>query len=194
MTRRPVLIRAAVALAAVAAAPFLGIGAAQAQHITVTDSTGDVRSFGDPSPDPTITNGDFEWVRYNHRLHRVVVHAKYVDLARPATSNSGLYFASRMRTNEQIYRVTATFADGSMPAGETVVASRRRVVRCDTNHEIDYALNTIHVSIPRSCLSGPRWVRFTSVHLTFDRQDETYDHPHDDGAEPSAWTSKVYRG
>ena len=101
MTRRPVLIRVAVGLAAAAAAPFLGIGAAQAQHITVTDSTGDVRSFDDPSPDPTISNGDFEWVRYNHRLHRVVVHAKYVDLARPATSNSGLYFASRMRTNEQ---------------------------------------------------------------------------------------------
>ncbi len=188
------LRRSAVAVLACAAAPFLGVGAAEAAQITVVDATGDVRVYdgsGRPQVDPTVTNGDFARVNYDHRLHKVVLHAEYVDLRRPG-SGEVLGFATRMRTNEQVYRVAYTFADGGAPRGEVFLEGRRRSVRCDVGHRIDYEANTITMGVPRSCISRPNWIRFTSAHFAFDGNTETFDHPHDDGPEPSAWSSRVY--
>jgi len=190
------LRRTTAALLAIAASPFVGVGAASAAEITVVDSVGDVRMYdggpGGYEVAPEVTNGDFASVTYRHRLHRVVLRAEYVDLVEPQSSpdDGSFVFASRMRTNEDVYRVAYTAADASAPEGQSILFSRRDQVRCDVGQQIDYEANWIKVSIPRSCLSRPSWVRFTSYHGTFGGA-ETYDQPHDDGAEPTAWTSKV---
>lgn len=191
-TRRRV---AAATVLACAVAPFVGIAPAQAAEITVTDATGDVRNANNGNPTPAVNNGDFTQVTYNHRRARVVITGDYVDLEQPTGGEEGtaLVFATRMRTNEDVYRVSYTFADSSSPEGETELEGRRGRVRCDVGHNIDYLTNSIRVSIPRSCLSLPTWIRFTSAHLTFDRNRATIDNPHDDGGDPTAWTSKVFR-
>jgi hypothetical protein len=193
-TRRRV---AAATVLACAVAPFVGIAPARAAEITVTDATGDVRNANNGNPTPTVNNGDFTQVTYNHRRARVVITGDYVDLEQPRSTPQGedtsLFFATRMRTDEDVYRVAFTGADSSEPGGETELFGRRgRRVRCDVEHNIDYLSNSIRVSIPRSCLSRPNWIRFTSIHLTFDRNRATVDNPHDDGADPTAWTSKVF--
>ena len=183
--------RAIVALVTCALAPFVGVSSAEAAEITVTDSTGDVREGGDGRLAPRVSNGDITNVSYDHRAARVVIRAEYVELLRPRR-NSELTFASRMRTNEGAYRVAFTFADAGEPQGETYFGNRRREVRCNIDERIDYFGNAIQVEIPRTCLSRPRWIRFTSYHATLTENRETFDNPHDDGVFPSAWTSKVF--
>jgi hypothetical protein len=97
-----------------------------------------------------------------------------------------------MRTNEGAYRVAFTSADAGEPQGVTYLSARRREVRCNVDERIDYFGNAIQVRIPRTCLSRPRWIRFTSYHATFTENRDTFDNPHDDGTIPSAWTSKVF--
>jgi hypothetical protein len=181
--------RAIVALVTCAVAPFVGVSSAEAAKITVTDSTGDVR-VDDGRRAPGVSNGDFTNVSYDHRAARVVIRAEYVELLRPR--DSGLVFASRMRTNEGAYRVAFTIADAGEPQGVTLFGNRRREVRCNIDERIDYFGNAIQVEIPRTCLSRPQWIRFTSYHATFTENRVTFDNPHDDGADPTAWTSKVF--
>lgn len=184
--------RAIVALVTCTLAPFVGVSSAEAAEITVTDSTGDVREGGDGRLAPRVSNGDITNVSYDHRAARVVIRAEYVELLRPQSNNSILEFASRMRTNEGAYRVAFTTADGGEPQGVSLFINRRREVRCNIDERIDYFGNAIQVKIPRTCLSRPRWIRFTSYHATVTENRETFDNPHDDGAFPSAWTSKVF--
>jgi hypothetical protein len=203
LTRYSALLRRPVAvLLAAAVSPFIGVAAAQAGEITVVDSIGDVRRYdnqtGRPRLAPEVTNGDFTRVTYNHRLHRVVLKAEYVDLLEPQAPRRNDYsllaFATRMRTNEGAYRVAYTIGDSDLPEGMSLVTKRRGATRCDgLSHRIDYEANTIKMSVPRSCLGGPRWVRFTSAHFAYDGRAETSDQPHDNGVVPTAWTSKVHR-
>ena len=183
--------RAIVALVTCALAPFVGVSSAEAAEITVADSTGDVREGDDGRLAPRVSNGDITNVSYDHRAARVVIRAEYVELLRPR-GDSGLFFASRMRTNEGAYRVAFTSADAGEPQGVTYLSARRREVRCNVDERIDYFGNAIQVRIPRTCLSRPRWIRFTSYHATFTENRDTFDNPHDDGTIPSAWTSKVF--
>ncbi len=192
-----------IVLLACVVSPLVGVTAAQAAEITVVDSTGDVHRIdyngtGRPVRAPEVTNGDFTKVTYRHLRHRVAIHAEYVDLVAPQAGSGGgddssMVFATRMRTNERAYRIGFTIADPSVPGGDAFLAKRRGLVRCDVAHRIDYEANTITMSIPRRCLSGPRWVRFTSAHAAYDGNIETTDHPHDNGLVPTAWTSKVRR-
>ena len=183
--------RTIVALVTCALAPFVGVSSAEAAEITVADSTGDVRE-GEGRLAPRVSNGDITNVSYDHRAARVVIRAEYVELLRPQSNNSTLIFATRMRTNEGAYRVAFTVADAGDPQGATFFGNRRAEVRCNIDERIDYFGNAIQVRIPRTCLSRPRWIRFTSYHATETADRETYDNPHDDGVFPSAWTSKVF--
>jgi hypothetical protein len=182
--------RTIVALVTCALAPFVGVSSAEAAEITVTDSTGDVRE-GEGRLAPRVSNGDITNVSYDHRAARVVIRAEYVELLRPQSNNSTLVFATRMRTNEGAYRVAFTDADAGEPQGATFLTNRRGEVRCNVDERIDYFGNAIQVRIPRTCLSRPQWIRFTSFHATETADRVTYDHPHDDGPDPTAWTSRV---
>lgn len=183
--------RTIVALVTCALAPFVGVSSAEAAEITVADSTGDVRE-GEGRLAPRVSNGDITSVSYDHRAARVVIRAEYVELLRPQSNNSTLIFASRMRTNEGAYRVAFTAADAGEPQGATFLTNRRGEVRCNVDVRIDYFGNAIQVRIPRTCLSRPQWIRFTSFHATETEDRVTFDQPHDDGPEPSAWTSRVF--
>jgi hypothetical protein len=139
-----------------------------------------------------VSNGDITNVSYDHRAGRVVIRAEYVELLKPQSNNSGLFFVSRMRTNEGAYRVVSTIATGGDLQGKTYFYNRRKEVLCNTDERLDYFGNAIQVEIPRTCLSRPRWIRFTSYHYTSTEKSATVDNPHDDGDFPSAWTSKVF--
>ncbi len=125
------------------------------------DQAGDVSVFtlsgttGDPAP--TQVNGDVVRSRMWHSRTRVGVRVVFKDLQRVGAVR-GDYV--RLVTNEGVKR------DVSVEAGPGNWVGRAELdrpngdrVRCSVAHTTDYSANVVTISLPRTCLSSPRWVR-----------------------------------
>jgi hypothetical protein len=84
------------------------------------------------------------------------------------------------------------------PGGQHVFEKRdRRTARCrGITHTVDYARETISVSVPRSCLGNPRWVQVTPGAVGMTPAGDVYvDNGYDSTSnEPTRWSAKVKRG
>ncbi len=66
----------------------------------------------------------------------------------------------RVVTNEGITRDVNVYAAPKHWRGEAeMTRPNGKTVPCDIRHSIDYDLDVVTVSFPRSCVSSPRWVR-----------------------------------
>ena len=151
-------------------------GTAAAQTLTDIDQRGDVQSFTmeseEPTPAPTVANGDVLRTVFNHAEQRVSVRVAYADLRRVGQFRSD---SVRVVTNEGVRREVSAFAGPGMWRGQAdMVRPSGRPVDCDVAHKIDYDRNVVTISFPRGCVSNPRWVRLGMGAVWMDGSSKAY--------------------
>lgn len=162
------LLRPALVAAAAAALTIVPVTAATAQTYRHADTTQDLRSVDlSPSSDftftpaPDATEPDVKSIQISHGARRVNVALRFVDLTKAATAAA---YEVEVRTNERLLRVVDVEAGPGSWRGQQSFSSPRRNLRCKgLSHSIDYDKNVVAVSIPRSCLSRPRWVKVAAM-------------------------------
>jgi hypothetical protein len=201
-----VLVRTSLVTAAAAALAIVPLTAANAQTWRHTDATGDVQSVaGDadtPTPAPDAVDPDATSVRVSHGPRKVTVRTQFQDLAK--ASDSFYAFLLQVRTNERVHRQLEVDAGPGMWHGQVTFSSPRKVLHCrGLARSIDYTANTVTVTIPRSCLSNPRWVQVGDAAVKFtglDATDVTAGTGYvDDAGSPDvgnniAWSPRIHRG
>ena len=178
--------------------------AASAASLTIDDATGDTHlGKYDESTDTTTyepagsqVNADLDRVVVKHTARVVRAKATYVDLKR--SSDNAIMYMLRLRTNEGLKRdvLVETFMSGKRgsvmfgkPNGDDA--------KCrGLDHVIDYAADSITITVPRRCLSGPRYVEaFTAAAALSDQGDQYIDHGHmAEMKEKVVWSEKVRKG
>lgn len=167
LVRAAVLVTAALAVALTPTSAF-------ANRYTHTDATGDVLSAPATSSDiPTTkeqarTNGDVSWSTVAHKRHRVVMKMQFRDIAWNDETNAYLFV---IKTRSMKRFVTVVAADGIRGGKAIMTKPSGKHVSCRMSRTIDYTANTVTLSVPRSCIGKPRWVRvgmasvfFTGIH------------------------------
>ena len=196
------LFRAALVTSAFAAV-LLPV-AASAASLTIDDATGDTyKARYDESTDTATyepagsqVNVDLDRVRVKHTTRTVRATATYADLKR--TSDNAIMYLLQVRTNEGLKRelMVDTFMSGKN-GSVTFGKPNGDEVRCrGLNHVIDYAADTITVTVPRRCLSMPRYVEAFTLAAAISGEGEQYiDHGHMDAMkEKVVWSDKVRKG
>ncbi len=159
--------RAIVLVVAVAATPFIAATSAAAQEVTVVDSKRDVWIYDEQSFDPTrapdVTEGDIVASRIQHRLRKVIIDTEYRELTPGGRHISQVIMQSDGRRFHYILlRVGPRNPDGQVKVFDEETES---LVECEASARIDYEANTTRVTVPRSCLRFPDWIRLLGVHV-----------------------------
>lgn len=145
-----------------------------------TDVSGDVEKVtfnGDEvgaEAVPDRTNGDIVGIRVSVLPRAVKIRTRYRDLARV-----GRFQHVTLLDSPKGKRVVTIAANQANWRGKVTVRNLRGdEVRCAVSRTISYPDNTLSVSVPRSCLDNPNWVRVAQGTLTFYGQnlwiDEAY--------------------
>jgi hypothetical protein len=161
-TRFSLPIRALVAATAVAAS-LLAPATAHAGSLTIGDGTGDswqeeitngkVTGF---VPAGSAVNADIVAVKVKHAHRRVVVKTTFLDLSSKA---EGVVTQTKIKTNEGKHYRLVLAKDGDRRGSTGYLAGRR----CGGIHEkVSFAKNIVKISVPRRCLSAPRWIKVVS--------------------------------
>jgi hypothetical protein len=194
------LLRAA--LVGTVVALVVPAGAASAATLSIGDATGDtfLGQYDEASDTTTYEpagsqgNVDLEKVVVKHTAKAVVAKATYTDLAR---SGHQFMYALRLRTNEGVKRdVNVDTLFSGWKGNVTLSKANGSEVRCrGLSHAIDYAADTVTVSVPRRCLSAPRWVQAFTAAIGFSETGDFYiDHGHRaDMVEKVTWSPRIRR-
>lgn len=201
MNTLPRTRRLAVACLALVAAPFVSMGVAHAQNVSLVDGRGDMWRLDESQSTETLTaapqhvNGDVRRVTVRHRTHALLVRARFVDLRR---SGEAVGLGGDIRTNEGLRRSFSVF--GVRHHWRALVELDRRngdAVDCAITSSIDYAVDVIEVRIPRSCLDDPRWVQLQigGIHIAGGDVGGFYiDDAQTDRANTKSWTPRLRVG
>jgi hypothetical protein len=188
---------AGCAAAAAAASAVLAMTAAPAlaDARTAPDGTGDVWSLMDGTQLGERVNVDLVQTRFTHDAHRISVKASYTDLVR---NTDTIEFAMLMKRPDG-KKFVAVFMAGADDRNGAVQLQRYNgnQVKCaGRSKSIDYAGNEVSISIPRSCVGKPRWIKYEAAAVAFDQAggDAYIDDAGSDGAEPSAWSGRLAKG
>lgn len=162
------LIRSALVAATAAALTVVPVTAATAQTYRHTDTTQDLQSVDLSSssdftfaPAPDATEPDVKSIQITHGARRVNVAMRFVDLTKAATA---AVYEAEVRTNERLLRVVDVEAGPGEWRGRQSFSGPLATPRCKgLSHSIDYDKNVVAFSIPRSCLSKPRWVKVAAM-------------------------------
>lgn len=157
------LIRPALVAATTAALTLLPLGVAQAQTYRHSDPQGDVMSqpadstTTDMTPAPDAKDPDVTRLTIAHRARQVTVRLRLRDLARTGQAEGVMVY---LRTNEHVRREVDVFAGPGAWRGQVDFSSPHRSLSCKgLTHHLDYDQNVVTVTVPRACLSRPRWVQ-----------------------------------
>jgi hypothetical protein len=199
LTRTAAVIGAFLVSAALAATPPAVAGDEPLTKVVLRDGTGDVWR---------MTLGSADKVRRPAAdVKRAVV--RHV----PATVRVRMRFADLRRAGSQSYQVTYRTPGGgyylavleSLPGARSGRSSlwgmeSERRLRCpELRHRIDYARDLVALSVPRSCLGDPSWVRVNMTNLLAPLEDPTgdgrifVDNPHNHRPWSEAFTPRLYR-
>ena len=152
-------------LLALAAAVSIGAlpSAAHAERVVYKDASGDVTAStwdGETTTDvvePGVKPGDILRTVVRHTTGKVIVRVVFADLRR-ADHTGG--HTLRVVTNEGVKRQLFLETSSQNPRGTAYFSKPTGMVECaGLSYAVDYAGETMTFAIPRSCLSGPRWVR-----------------------------------
>lgn len=148
---------------ALAATPARGDEARPSIRV-MQDPLFDVRQPAEANSDeyvgaPERTVGDITKVRLRHRPHRVTVKIHTQELAEPEGEDYQVIFAgAHLRTTRDsfyVYLVRDTEGRVLLFGRDGEEPRRCRGIRRDFDLERDL----VRISVPRSCLERPRWVR-----------------------------------
>lgn len=135
---------------------------AAAQQVTEHDGRGDMirvdEGGSNPQPAPGADVGDVVRTSFRHGAGRVVVRVHLAALERTGRRLTVWVDVQDRPGHTWFVGVQATRRDRS---GRTIVIDGRgRDVPCTPSHRIDYAADTVRVSVPRGCLGSPARLRF----------------------------------
>ena len=188
---------------AMLAAVLAPAGTAYAAGLTVTDGTADVwetsTNDGVYVASAQVDNVDVESLRVRHLTNRIVVNASYVELAKGDEVPLLVSTVLRFDDGPALTIMVDTY---HRAAGDSVLYNRRGEVRCGGfDATIDYAADTVELSVPRNCVGGPRWVEANYVSLASVEDPETEsgwvnyrDNALTTGSGAGGWTERVRRG
>jgi hypothetical protein len=147
-------------------------GTAHAQRVGHRDARGDVvKATYDENtqaetiePAPRQTAGDITGIVVRHAPRRVFVTVRFRELR---AMHPMQIHVIQLKTNESLRRELSIIATPQRPQGHAdFTRPNGDTVRCRyLRRQVDYAENVLRVSIPRRCLSHPRWVRVGMGHL-----------------------------
>lgn len=161
------------------------------------DAVGDVvagsTSSDTTTPEPARLEGDIAYSKVRHRARKVVMTMRYRELT--ASSPMLHYFAlatGKMRRYVYVYA-----GPGHWGGKVEFDNAQGKKVRCHVTRTIDYTANSATVSVPRSCLGRPKWVKVAMAQATFDTVTEGKLYLDDarsagDFNQPR-WSPRVYR-
>jgi hypothetical protein len=154
---------------------FLVPTAAHADTYVHPDATGDVVSVkkvsGATTPAPEQVEGDIVRTRVRHKAHRVVLKMRVRDLTQ--TGRGTVHYYS-IRTKKLTRIVTVQAKPGDWDGTVTMLKPNGRRTHCHVSHRIDYTLNWARISVPRSCLNWPRWVKAAMEEITVNAANVGY--------------------
>lgn len=155
-------------LLAVSGAAVLGLGLAapaQAQVVGRTDATGDVTVSTCDSNDenctdvlaPTAKQPDIIRAVSSHTSTQVKAFVKYAELGPAGTR---LHQMRVVTGAGRHVRLTLVTVDGRMVVRDLTRDSDNRKIACSgLVAKVDNSLNTVLLSVPRSCIGNPGYVR-----------------------------------
>jgi hypothetical protein len=109
------------------------------------------------TPAPDVKDPDVTRLTVAHRARKVSVRLRLRDLTRTGQMEGVVIY---LRTNEHVRREVDVVAGPGGWRGQANFSSPRRSLRCKgLAHHLDYDQNVVTVTVPRSCLSRPRWVQ-----------------------------------
>ncbi len=204
-------LKAAIFATTVAAAVIAPAAAASAASTTVTDGTGDVwENTYNPdtssdvwTPTESAYNTDVVSTVIKHNADRVTVKMTYNDLQKqPDVSISAVVNMRFDRGPRRFAFVDAS--PGSWRGSSQVFKDNAKTgpapVSCaGLSHTVDYAANTVTMSIPRTCLGSPRWIEANVLSrstggLNQDVQRNLFDNGQRAGHGDGGWSARLRRG
>lgn len=190
--------RRAATIAAATSVVLLGTAAAaSAQTLTLRDARHDVWKTTDAGQTftaaPNATRADVTKVRASYAGKNLVITQHFARLDKV---DSGDVYTIALRTSAHLRRLVFVQAVNVNWSGTAWMDNaRKKPVACKVGEHIDYALNTVRVSVPATCLKSPRWVQFTAFDLHIASSTLFYgDNPMNTQAEPKAWSPRVHKG
>jgi hypothetical protein len=163
-----------VLVAAVAGLAVLQPVTAQADSYVNHDAANDVVIFDDSGnevKDPSRLDGDILTNGVSHYGRRLGVSMSFSDLGHDTAFSAYLF---GIKTNERKRFMLSIYA---IP-GEGWAAgleSPRGKVRCrGLSARVDYTADRVQATIPRRCLSAPRWARVGAAALTGSPDETVY--------------------
>ncbi len=134
---------------------------AHAEKLALKDATGDVWEADQDtiSRSDERINIDLKKSTLTHSESSLDLDAKYADLRRNAKGRFALTL--EIRDNESDYTYGLVLARSGKPQGRASLSDDTgERVRCpDLDHKLSYGKESIALSIPRTCLGEPTWVR-----------------------------------
>jgi hypothetical protein len=180
--------------------PLLGTAPpAHADSATLRDATGDMWTVEEGAttgvPAPRARIGDVVRTTFRHTEERVIVRARFVELA-PVGRRFTLWVGLRAGDGrETTLGVRASRRDRD---GHTILMDTRgRDVDCAVRHRISYARDVVRAVVPRACLGDPARLRFNVLSEQWGRR--LFFANLDDGHTPGPpgrvrWTAPVRAG
>ena len=167
------LVRSALVVAAAMTVPLVPT-AAHADKYVASDALHDVAKLDGTTAtlQPDRTEGDIVRSSVRHRAKRVILTMRFSELSAVGLGDLHL-FAIR---SDKLNRLIVVDTGPDHWGGKVFVEkpNGKKVKGCSVRRTIDYAGNTATVSVPRSCLGKPRWVKVAMQHGTFVTQDDLY--------------------
>ena len=203
-TSRPWRVSLAACVALPLSALTVPTGAAHAaevvSRVVLTDPTGDVWAIGEGEGEEWVSAGDepgldVERAVVHHRRHRLVVRMTFTNLRRVEPQ----YYSAAFTAPKGYGAVFVSAEPGRWKGRSQLVDEQFGQVRCrGLRHRIDYATEKVVMSVPRSCIDKPRWVRVAMAVYGFRGETEAEfqeltDNPHSTGHEEDAQTRRLYR-
>lgn len=161
----------AIVVASIVALGVLVPSSASARSYTIPDPAHDVIGFfeggGGPEAAPTRAEGDVLASGVAHRPRRVIVAMRYAAMTQTTMEAAHTFL---LTTNEgKVRRVTVMVSPGHWGGTTYFNNGHGDVVRCKLTTTLSYAQRRATVSIPRRCLSSPRWVRVGMQSMTMEQ-------------------------
>lgn len=198
-------IRTGLLTALTLTAVLASAGAASADSLVVDDATSDV--WEDVYDQETQTqnyvesgsvlNVDVASTDVRHTAKKILITFTYAEL-----KSKQVHFMTRTRLRfDDGPKVVAGVNAMDVWKGRAELAKDRsgEPISCDgLSRAIDYDLNTVELSIPRSCVGNPAWVELNSINNGYEDVDGTSHYYIDNvlrtGHSYDGWTDKVNKG
>ena len=182
-------------LVALAAATVLGLSLATAAPAladsrTIKDGKGDTWNVSDtPKKASGHPEGDLRKVTFNHTARKVVITARMQNLKKSGEA-VGVYM-NIDTPDDASYGADLIGTPGNWRGEVSVYGSD---AECSATGSLNYEKDVAKLSIPRSCLGRPDWVRFQMAGAFAKNEDKLF---YDDATGKKlefAYTRRVARG